>query len=179
MPLRQSWGDSHKYCGSVVVFVVEPRWCSHNRVTRSFNENFLAVNYMAHLAISCFLNFCGSVFLTTSMLGLYIKHFSSLAKSLTKVLKITDTVLQAMPNLWARSALVEAKRSFLSVRNSSFCEIARFGPNFVGNLLKFLPFIVVFLRPLQYFTFLTDPLAMSNNLLKAGFEGTPVSKCTV
>lgn len=63
--------------------------------------------------------------------------------------------------------------------SGTFREIARFGPNFVGKLLKVLPFTVVFLRPLQYFTVLTDPLALSNNLLKAGFEGTPVSKCTV
>ena len=41
-----------------------------------------------------FLNFFGSVFLTTSMLGLYIRHFSSLAKILTHVLKIVDTVLR-------------------------------------------------------------------------------------
>ena len=65
-----------------------------------------------------FLNFFGSIFFTTSILGLY---FSSLAKILTHVLKIDDTVLREMPNLCARSALVDPKRSFISVkRNSSF-----------------------------------------------------------
>ena len=55
------------------------------------------------------------------MLGLYIRHFSSLAKILTHVLKIVDAVLREMPNLCARSAFVDPKQSFISVKkNLSF-----------------------------------------------------------
>ena len=127
-----------------------------------------------------FLNFFGSVFFTTSLLGLYIRHFSSLAKFLTHVLKRDDTVLRGMPNLCARSVLVDPKRSFISVkRNSSFWEKARFGPIFFGDFLKFLPFLHVFLGPLQYVTFFIDPFTESNNLWKARFDGIPVSKFIV
>ena len=112
---------------------------------------------MAHPAVSWLFNFFGSVFFTTCMLGLYIRHLSSLAKILTHVLKIVDTVLfgHEMPNLCAKSAFVDPKQSFISgKRNSSFRERTRFGGNFFGDFVKFLPFLDVFLAPLQYLTFL-------------------------
>ena len=75
------------------------------------------------------------------MLALYIRHLSSLAKILTHVLKIVDTVLFEMPNLCAKSAFVDPKQSFISgKRNSSFRERTRFGGNFFGDFVKFLPF---------------------------------------
>ena len=40
-----------------------------------------------------------------------------------------------------------------------------------GDFLKFLPFLDVFLGPLQYLIFFIDPFTESNNLSKAGFDG--------